>query len=126
MILFKFSAPIKPVSANQAVRHGRNGSYKSDAYKAFWREINLALSKKESVIIPHAQLKMIIHFTLPRDEFFTQKGVIAKKHDLDNLQKYTIDAVAKYLKFNDAIITELTSIKIPGDRWHIDIELREF
>lgn len=125
LTLFKFSEAIKPVSNNAAVRHGRNGSYKSTALKAFWKDMFVLLSKYPKAEIPEAQLTAIIHYTLPKEEFFTKKGQVAKKHDLDNLQKYTIDAVAKYLEFNDAIICKLISVKVPGERWHIDIELRE-
>lgn len=125
MTIFKFTAPIKPISVNQAVRHGKRGSYKSQALKDFCVEMNSALSKHEVVKVSDTPVTMIVHYTLPKDEYFTKDGKIAKRHDLDNLQKYTIDSIAKYLNFNDALICQLISIKVPGDRWFIDVELRQ-
>lgn len=123
---FKFSAPIKPISVNQAVRHGKWGSYKSKELKEFWGKIFKELATYRPIEIDHSlPVTMLIQFTLPREEFFTKDGKVAKRHDLDNLQKYTIDAVSKYLNFNDSLICLLTSIKAPGDKWNIDVEVRQ-
>lgn len=118
--IFSFCENIKPVSVNQAVRHGRNGSYKSQAYKDFWNEISKLLEDYVKPTINESDsFEMAITFTMPVDEFYTKKGLIAKKHDLDNLQKYTIDAIAKHCGFNDASICKLITKKIPGAEWEI-------
>jgi Holliday junction resolvase RusA-like endonuclease len=109
---FQFQCNIKPVSTNMAVRHGKNGSYKSKTLADFLKEISIRLKSVEPINIDDKKpVTMSITFTIPENEFFTKKGFIAKKHDIDNLQKYTIDSIAKYLNFNDALITELHSKK---------------
>lgn len=118
--VFSFCENIKPVSVNQAVRHGRNGSYKSQAYKDFHTEMEKLL--KDYIIPsiePNDSFELAITFTIPKEEFYTKKGLIAKKHDLDNLQKYTIDKIAKHCGFNDASICRLVTKKIPGREWEI-------
>jgi Holliday junction resolvase RusA-like endonuclease len=62
---------------------------------------------------------MNLVFHIPKDEFFTKKGVIAKRHDLSNFCKYTEDVLARFLGFNDAFVVKITMTKIPADSWRI-------
>lgn len=122
--IFSFCENIKPVSVNQAVRHGRNGSYKSQAYKDFHTEISKHLLTYPKPNIGESDtFEMAVTFTIPESEFYNKDGTLKKKHDLDNLQKYTIDSIAKHCGFNDALICRLVTKKIPGREWGIYVHL---
>lgn len=119
MNIFEWDCPLKPISVNHAVFHSKRGSFKSSELINFVRQFKVCLSQHGVKEVPEKPLRVFIDFIVPREVFYTKKGSVAKKNDLDNWLKYTIDGLANHLSFNDSLICEIIACKIPGESWRI-------
>lgn len=125
MNLFEWDCPLKPISVNHAIKHGRRGSYKTSDLIVFVRMFNTCLSQHGKKIIPDKPLKITVDFMIPKEVFYTKKNTVAKKNDLDNWLKYTIDGLANFLGFNDSLVCEIITRKVPSDTWRIKGSIQE-
>lgn len=124
MNIYEFECLVKPVSTNHAVKHGKFGSYKTSEFIKFQRIFKTQLTIIGTKQIPEEPLRIEIDFHLPKEVFYTKKGTVAKKNDLDNFCKYAIDGLADHLGFNDSLVCELYVRKIPSIDWRISGSIR--
>jgi Holliday junction resolvase RusA-like endonuclease len=126
MILFSWDCPLKPITVNHAIKHGRRGSYKTAALNEFVRLFKICLTQHGKKPIPESALKLTIMVIIPRNVFYTKKGKIAKKkNDVSNFIKYIEDGVAKHLGFDDSLVCDLVVSKRSGDNWRISGNIQQ-
>ena len=78
-----------------------------------------------------------LKFTYPKDILYTKKGALsARAHDISNIEKPLIDLLflpvyfdkpspygCKNLNIDDKYITKMSSEKVPGEEFNIEIEI---
>jgi len=126
MIMIKM--PLKPISTNETHRVRKIGkTYKpsiSKDYKLFSLEFfyhlkqydndkNIFLKKYDKK--RHGISLGIFYYT---PNYKNKNGEISvNSGDLDNIQKPSIDQLFKWLKLNDATVTEIRSRKLYGEKY---------
>lgn len=129
---------IEPLSINRAHRTSRKGFiYKPKIAVDFDANIKRKLQEHKELLDEFVSsfnpfnhhVYCNIYYYVPIGKFYTGKGsrkkISSQSKDLDNLLKYTIDGVFKFISLNDVIITRIETEKIPknGTEWSIVIQL---
>lgn len=111
--------PYPPVTGNHAVRHGRNGSYRTKEYEAYRRHVRQAIVAYNAVQAVPEGVTIFVTFTLaPPDR---------RRRDADNLCKVLLDsltAAGLWPDDSNKVIRKLTLEwvdPVPGGRIWLEV-----